>query len=88
MDRPSSVPRTRPSAHVLVRAAMRLVGLAAIAAMSTRGFAATFAALLALAAFYCLLVAVQRHEAPFGPVLTHVDEAAVYALCAGLLSRL
>lgn len=88
MDRPSFVPHPLPSAHVLLRFAMRLVGLAAVAAMSTRGFAATFAALLALAAFYCLLVAVQRREAPFGPVLTHVDEAAVYALCAGLLSRL
>ena len=30
-----------------------------------------------LAAFYCIIVAAIRREAPFGPVLTHFDEAAV-----------
>jgi hypothetical protein len=36
------------------------------------------------AAFYCIFAAAVRREQPFGPALTHFDEAAAYAVIAGL----
>jgi len=72
------------SAHVLIRFALRLVILAIFAALGSRGFGKTLEGLLALAAVYCIVIAAVRREAPLGPVLTHFDEAAAYAVIGRL----
>jgi hypothetical protein len=43
-------------------------------------------ALLLLSAVYCIFATALRAEAPMGPVLTHIDEAAAYMVCARLVS--
>jgi hypothetical protein len=44
----------------------------------------TLEGLLVWAVFYCIFAAAVRREKPFGPVLTHFDEAAAYAVIARL----
>ena len=44
----------------------------------------TLATLLLLFAFFCAVMGALRHERIWGPVLTHWDEAAVYALMGRL----
>jgi hypothetical protein len=73
------------SAHVLTRFFLRLVILSAFAALGHRGFGKTLEGMLMLAVLYCIFAAVVRRERPFGPLLTHFDEAAAYAVVAHLV---
>jgi hypothetical protein len=41
-----------------------------------------------LSAIFCAVVGAMRREAMFGPVLTHWDEAAAYAVIGLLVSAL
>jgi hypothetical protein len=70
--------------QVLIRFLLRMVILSVFAVVGSQGFGKTLESLLVLAAFYCITVAAIRREAPFGPVLTHFDEAAAYAVIACL----
>jgi hypothetical protein len=72
------------SLQVIVRFGLRVLILAISATFAASGFARGFASLLVLGAAYCGCVAAFRREPPFGPLLTHWDEAAGYALIAGL----
>jgi hypothetical protein len=72
------------SAQALTRFFMRLVILSVFAALGSQGFWKTLEGLLGLAVFYCIFSAAIQREKPFGPVLTHFDEAAAYALIAHL----
>jgi hypothetical protein len=81
---------TRPqigSVGVVLRFCVRMLILVVFASIGTVGFAKTFETLLAMAAIYCAGVGPFRREAPLGPVLTHYDEAAAYALCALIVSK-
>lgn len=84
MPHNSDIPRELRSVQVVIRFFMRMVILSALAALGSRGFGKTIESLLVLAVFYCISVAVIRWEAPFGPALTHFDEAAAYAVIAQL----
>jgi hypothetical protein len=72
------------SSQVLFRFVLRLVLLCAFASLSTRGFGTA----LALSAIFCVVVASIRREPVFGPVLTHWDEAAAYAVMGHLAPAL
>jgi len=76
------------SSQVLLRFALRLALLSTFATFGAQGFGTTFATLLALSAIFCAVVGVVRCEATFGPVLTHWDEAAAYAVIGRLVSML
>ena len=78
------IPRELVSVQVLIRFLLRMVILSVLAVVGSQGFGKTLESLLVLAAFYCITFAAIRREAPFGPVLTHFDEAAAYAVVAGL----
>lgn len=80
----SGVPRELASIQVVMRFLLRLVILVLFALASRQGFGNTLEALLALAAFYCMVVATFRRETIFGTTFTHFDEAAAYAVIAGL----
>ena len=56
--------------------------------MGTSGFGPAFAALLAMAAIFCVIAGAMRREDMFGHVLTHWDEAVAYAVIARLASTL
>jgi hypothetical protein len=79
-----NLPRKIGTAHVLIRFTLRIVILSFFASMGSQGFGKTFEALLVMAALYCIFAAAIRREAPFGPVLTHFDEAAAYAMVGRL----
>jgi hypothetical protein len=81
-----NVPRQLGSAYVLTRFFLRVLILSVFATLGSQGFAKTFESLLVLAVFYCIFAAAVRREAAFGPVLTHLDEAAAYAVIARLAS--
>ena len=68
------------SSQVLFRFVLRLVLLSAFASLSTRGFG--------MSAIFCVVVASIRREPVFGPVLTHWDEAAAYAVVGHLAPAL
>jgi hypothetical protein len=74
------------SSQVLFRFVFRLVLLSAFATLGTQSFAAAFASLLMLSAIFCAVTGVMRGEAIFDPVLTHLDEAAAYAVIGRLVS--
>jgi hypothetical protein len=76
--RPAAADRP-DSRQVLFRTLFRVLVLIAFASLGRHGFGKTFATLLAMSAIFCGIVAVMRREAPFGPVLTHFDEGAIYA---------
>ena len=76
------------SSQVFLRFVFRLALLSTFAIFGTQGFGTTFATLLALSAIFCTIVGAVRCEAMFGPVLTHWDEAAAYAVIGGLVSVL
>jgi Na+/H+ antiporter NhaB len=76
------IPRRLNTIQVLIRFLLRLVLVGTLASMGHQGFAQTLAPLLALTVIFCAIVAVTRREQLFGPVLTHWDEAAGYALMA------
>ena len=67
---------------------LRLVFLTAFAAFGIQGFGRTLATLLVLSEIVCVVMAAFHREALLGPVLTHWDEAAAYALAYGLVTRL
>jgi hypothetical protein len=89
MDRMPNTPdihRELSSVQVMIRFLFRMVILCMFAAIGRQGFGKTLASLLVLSAFYCVFSTAMRREAPFGRVLTHVDEAAAYAMLALLVS--
>ena len=83
-----TIPHQFNSSQVLLRFVFRLVLLSTFATFSTEGFGTVFAALLALSAIFCAVVGAMRREAMFGPMLTHWDEAAAYAVLGHLVSAL
>ena len=81
--------RTPSSRYVATRFALRILLLGLFAALSGQGFEKAFESFLFLAIVYCVFAVAVRREMPFGPVLTHLDEAAGYlavfcAVCAFL----
>ena len=68
------------SAQALARFFLRLLILTIFSALSSQGFGKTLESLLVMAVFYCVFIAAIRREEPFGPLLTHFDEAAAYAV--------
>jgi hypothetical protein len=89
MPHPTSrLPLEPNSGQVLTRFFLRLIILAAFATFGAQGFARTLASLLVVAEIFCLVTAAFRREALLGPVLTHWDEAAAYALAYGVVTRL
>ena len=89
MEQPRpTIPHQFNSTQVLMRFMFRMVLLGTFATFSTQGFGTTFAALLALSAVFCAVVGTMHREAIFGPVLTHWDEAATYAIIGRLVSAL
>jgi hypothetical protein len=89
MEKPQPIiPHQIGSTQVLFRFGFRLVLLVAFAAFSNQGFGTTLAILLLLSAFFCAVMGALRYEAIWGPVLTHWDEAAVYALMGRIASVL
>ena len=81
-----TIPYQFSSSQVLFRFVFRLILLSIFATIGTQGYAAAFVALLALSAIFCTVVGAMRREAMFGPVLTHWDEAAAYAVIGRLVS--
>jgi hypothetical protein len=79
-DRSRDIAITR----VLVRFAVRMAILVCFAFVGRQGFAKTLESLMSLAACYCIVMGGFRRETPLGPLLTHYDEGAAYALIAGL----
>jgi hypothetical protein len=88
MQKPNipDIPREVGSAQAIIRFLLRMVVLCVFAAIGKQGFGKTLASLLVLSALYCFFAAAIRREAPFGPALTHFDEAAAYAALACLSS--
>ena len=76
------------SVQVLFRFGLRAVLLTTFAGFSSQGFAKTLTVLLALSVVFCAMVATVRRERLLGPALTYRDEAATYALMAGLMTAL
>jgi hypothetical protein len=85
-DQRPTIPHQLSSSQVLWRFVLRLVLLSTFATFSTHGFGTTFAALLTLSAAFCAVLGAMRREAMLGPVLTHWDEAAAYAVIGCLVS--
>jgi hypothetical protein len=83
-----TVPHQFSSSQVLLRFGFRFALLAALAAFSDQGFGTTLSTMLLLSAFFCAGVGALRHEAILGPVLTHWDEAAAYAVVGRAVSAL
>ena len=73
---------------VLVRFCMRIIILITFAAFSSVGFGVSLAALLAMAALLCTVVATVSREAMFSRPLNHWDEAIAYAALYVLLVSL
>ena len=73
------------SAQVLTRFFLRLVILSVFATLGQQSFGKTLESMLILAVLYCIFIAAIRRENPFGPLLTHFDEAAAYVVVAQLL---
>lgn len=65
---------------VVTRALWRLAILSAFALAGARPFWPTLTTLLVLAAGLCIIIAATQRERPLGTVLSHWDEAALYAL--------
>jgi predicted Na+-dependent transporter len=76
------------SRQVLFRITFRLVVLAVFATLGGEAFSKAFAALLAMSAIFCAIVAVMRREAMFGATLTHWEEAATYLVLAYMITPL
>ena len=71
----------------MLRFLLRVVILGIFRTIGSLGFLKTLESLLAMATLYCSFVAAFRREAPFGPALTHFDEAAAYGLIACVAFR-
>ncbi len=76
------------SAYALTRFFIRLAVFGVFAALGQQGFGKTLANLMILAVIYCVVAAAIRREQPFGPALTHFDEAAAYAFIADVAARI
>ena len=76
------------SRQVLFRFLFRLLLLIVFATFATRGFGTAFSALLAMSAIFCAVAGAMRREEMFGPVLTHWDEAAAYAVLGNVVAIL
>jgi hypothetical protein len=72
-------PRELGSRRVLVRFAIRTTILMTFAALGSIGFGKSLAALLAMSAILCAVLATVRREPAFQPALNHWDEAVAYA---------
>lgn len=70
----------RETWHVASRFGLRLTILSAFALASSQPFWAVLTTLCVVAADMSVVVAVARRERALGPVLTHWDEAAFYAI--------
>jgi hypothetical protein len=70
---------------VLIRFCVRITILITFAAFSRAGFGMSLAALLAMAALLCTMVATVKREAMFSRALNHWDEAVSYAALYFLL---
>jgi len=88
MTQPAPPVEQPTSERVLARFVVRLVMLATFASFSTHGFGTSLAPMLLLASVFCVVTAKLRQEVVLGPVLTHWDEAAAFALANGVLTRL
>jgi hypothetical protein len=78
------IPRDFGSARALTRFFLRLIIFSIFAAFGPQEFDKALQGLLLLAMFYCIFIAAVRREEPFGPGLSHFDEAAAYGVIAGL----
>jgi hypothetical protein len=76
------------SAIALTRFFLRLMIFSVFATFGSQGFSKAFSGMLMLAAICCIVAAAIRREHPFGPDLTHFDEAAADALIAVLAVRM
>jgi hypothetical protein len=88
MSQTPNFPQELSTAQVLIRILLRLIILSTFAAFGSQGFARTFATLLMLAAMYCALIGAMRREPIAWHLLTHWDEAAIYAVTAYFVSTL
>lgn len=81
-------PRDLSPHLVLVRFGVRITILMTFALLGSSGFGKSLAALSAMAAILCTLVATVRRETIFQRAFNHWDEAAAFAalhfLCVGL----
>jgi hypothetical protein len=84
MPHTPDISRNFGSAQSLTRFFVRLVIFSIFAAFGSQAFGKTLEGLLVWAVFYCIFTAAVRREEPFGPALTHFDEAAAYAVIACL----
>jgi hypothetical protein len=72
-------PRELNPRQVLLRFGIRISILTVFAAFGSVGFGRSLAALLAMSAILCSIVASVRREAVFSRSLNHWDEAVIYA---------
>ena len=79
MATPGNPPRELSPHLVLVRFGVRIIILTAFASFGSVGFGRSMAALLAMSAILCAVVAAVRREAAFPRALNHWDEAVAYA---------
>jgi hypothetical protein len=86
MPNTPDIPRELGSAYVMTRFLLRMLMLSVLSTLGSQGFGKTLESMLVLAALYCVFAGAIRREAPFGPVLTHFDEAAAYTVVARLIS--
>jgi ABC-type uncharacterized transport system permease subunit len=84
MPNTPDISRNLGSAQALTRFFLRFVILTIFAMLGSQAFGKTLESLLVLAVLYCVFSAAIRRETPFGPALTHFDEAAAYAIIACL----
>ena len=70
------------SAYALTCFFLRLAIFGVFAALGQQEFGRAPANMLILAVVYCVVATAIRREQPFGPKLTHFDEAAAYAFIA------
>lgn len=75
------------SARVLTRFFLRLIILSVFAGLSYQGFGKALESLLLFAVLFCIVAGTVRREHPFGPLLSHFDEAAAYVVVACLVAR-
>jgi hypothetical protein len=79
LAQPQIPPRELSPHLVLVRFCVRITILMVFAAFGSVGFARSLAALSAMSAILCAVVATVKREAPFPRTLNHWDEAMAYA---------
>jgi hypothetical protein len=88
MMEPRPISPFESSVQVLFRFGLRAVLLIAFASFSSQGFGKALVTMLTLAAAFCATVAIMRREMLTWSELSHWDEAAMYAVAAGLMRPL